>query len=272
MLDFDGSAALRHSALVLLACFLCGGGQAEPLVTDRPGKTETASIVRQGVLQLEGGFKFERQTGGDDPHTDTTTVPELLMRIGILPFAEFRLSADGFVHGDRAGASNHSSGSDLELGVKLRCFDQDGLRPATAVLPAATFPTGGRAVTSDGIDPGVRLLLNWGLSEHFGLDANLRVAGVTQGVSDSRRVLELQPSVSLEASITQRFGAFIEYFATLEPREDEDEHTIDSGVAYRLSDDVQLDLSAGVGLNHASPDFFIGAGVAWRFWTPWARR
>ena len=91
-------------------------------------------------------------------------------------------------------------------------------------------------------------------------------------MNDSRRVLEIQPALSLEASITQRSSVFIEYFATLEPSEDEDEHSIDSGVTYLLTDDLQLDLSAGVGLNHAAPDFFIGAGVAWRFWTPWARR
>ncbi|MBW1687343.1 MAG: transporter [Deltaproteobacteria bacterium] len=65
---------------------------------------------------------------------------------------------------------------------------------------------------------------------------------------------------------------FIEYFATLEPSEDEDEHSIDSGVTYLLSDDVQLDLSAGVGLNRAAPDFFISVGFAWRFSTRWSRR
>jgi hypothetical protein len=271
-MDFERSPVFCRSALVLFACFVCGVGQAEPFVADRPGEAETTSIVSQGAFQVEGGFRFERQTGGDDPDTDTTTVPELLLRIGILPIAELRLSAEGFVHEDRAGASNHSSGSDLELGAKLRCFDQDGLRPATALLAVLTFPTGGRAVTSDGIDPGGRLLLNWGLGERFGLDANLLVAGPTQGVNDSRRVLELQPSLSLEASITQRSGVFIEYYSTLKASGEEDEHSIDSGVTYLMSDDVQIDLSAGVGLNRAAPDFFIGAGVAWRFSTRWSRR
>jgi hypothetical protein len=255
----------RHFALVLFACFVCGVGQAEPLVADRPGEAENTSIVPQGAIQLEGGFKFERQTGGDDPDTDTTTVPELLLRIGILPVAELRLSADGFVHEDRAGASNRSSGSDLELGAKLRCFDQDGLRPTTALLAALSFPTGGRAVTSDGFDPRGSLLLNWELGERFGLDANLGFAGPTQGVDDSRRVFELKPALSLEASITQRASAFVEYFSTLRPSGGEDEHSIDSGLTYLLSDAIQLDLSAGVGLNRVAPDFFIGAGVAWRW-------
>jgi hypothetical protein len=250
---------------VLFACFLCGAGQAEPLVADRPGEAETTSIVPQGVFQLEGGFKFERQTGGDEPDTDTWTVPELLLRIGILPVAELRLSADGFVHEDRVGAPNHSCGSDLELGAKLRFFDQEGLRPTTAVLAALSFPTGGRAVTSDGFDPRGTLLLNWELGESLGLDANLGFAGPTQGVNDSRRVFEMRPALSLEASIGQRSSGFIEYFSTLKPGDGADEHSIDAGVTHLLSDEIQIDFSAGVGLNRAAPDFFIGAGIAWRF-------
>lgn len=110
------------------------------------------------------------------------------------------------------------------------------------------------------------------MGERFSLDADLRFNGATQGVDDSRRVFDLHPALSLEASVTQRASVFVEYFSKLVPSEGEDEHSVDSGVTYLLSDDVQLDLSAGVGLNHAAPDFFIGAGFAWRFWTPWARR
>ena len=39
---------------------------------------------------------------------------------------EFLLYADGFVYEDSAGPSNFSSRSDLELGTKLRLFDQGG--------------------------------------------------------------------------------------------------------------------------------------------------
>jgi hypothetical protein len=262
---FDASAVLRVSALTLLSCFLCGVGEPERLAADRPGEAETTSIVPPGTLQLEGGFKFERETGGDEANTDTLTLPELLLRVGILPVAELRLSADGFVYEDRAGASNRSSGSDLELGAKLRCFGQDGLRPTTALLAALSFPTGGRGVTSDGFDPRGTLLLNWELNKHLGLDANLAFAGPTQGANDSSRVFEISPAVSLGAEITRRSNAFIEYFSTLKPSKDEDEHSIDAGVTHFLSDDLQLDLSAGVGLNRAAPDFFIGVGVAWRF-------
>jgi hypothetical protein len=36
------------------------------------------------------------------------------------------------------------------------------------------------------------------------------------------------------------------------------------GFTFLVNDDLQLDVSAGAGLNDAAPDFFVAAGVAWR--------
>ena len=102
------------------------------------------------------------------------------------------------------------------------------------------------------------------LDERFGLDANLGFAGPTQGVDDSGRVFEVDPSVSLEGSLTSRLSAFVEYFSTIRASGEEDEHGMDGGFTYLLSDDLQIDLSAGAGLNRATPDFFVGFGIAWR--------
>lgn len=58
-------------------------------------------------------------------------------------------------------------------------------------------------------------------------------------------------------------GTFVEYYGVIEDGAP-DQHSADAGVTYLLSDDVQLDFSAGFGLNDAAPDFFVAAGVAWR--------
>ena len=255
----------RSSVLALLSCLISGVARAEPLVADRPGVGETTSIVRPGAIQLEGGIQLERQTSAAGPDTDTLTLPQPLLRVGVHRAMELRLAADGLIYEDRDGASDRTSGSDLELGAKLRFFEQDGWRPVIGLLVAVSFPTGDRAVTSDGIDPRGSLLVNWELDERFGLDANFGFAGPTQGVDDSDRVFEVDPSVSLEGSLTSRWSAFVEYFSTIRASREEDEHGMDGGFTYLLSDDLQIDLSAGAGLNRAAPDFFVGFGIAWRF-------
>jgi len=257
-----------YPLVFVLLCLAVRPVPAAPLTPDRPGEAETTSIVTPGAIQLEGGFGFARETKGDDPKTNTVTVPQLLMRVGLLPTVEARLGADGFILEDRAGAQNRTGGSDLELGTKIRLFDQLRLRPTAALLLAVSFPTGGSAATSDGVDPRGRLLLNWELGQRFSLDANLDLAGPTQGVDDSRRVFEVQPVLSLGMSMTKRLSAFVETFSAFKDQSEQDEYSIDGGIAYLVHDDLQLDISAGAGLNDPAPDFFVSFGLAWRYWSP----
>ena len=67
--------------------------RSEPIAADRPGIAESTAIVEPGTLQLEVGFEFERQTGTDDPPTDTVT--GLLAGLSF-PTGSDAVSSDGF--------------------------------------------------------------------------------------------------------------------------------------------------------------------------------
>jgi len=43
------------------------------------------------------------------------------------------------------------------------------------------------------------------------------------------------------------------------------QHYFDGGLTYLISSDVQWDLRAGLGLNDAADDFFVGTGLSIRF-------
>ena len=136
------------------------------------------------------------------------------------------------------------------------------------MLAGLSFPTGGRAVTSAGYDPFGGFIASWGLGERFSLDTDLGVGTPTQGVDDSGRVYQLFAAASLGISLTDRIGALLEYYAIVQGRGMRDEHAVSGGFTYLLTDDVLLDISGGVGLNREAPDFFVGPGIAWRFWSP----
>jgi hypothetical protein len=72
----------------------------------------------------------------------------------------------------------------------------------------------------------------------------------------------------LGLTISDRLGSFVEYYGVIEERA-ADQHSVDGGVTFLLSEDLQLDISAGAGLNDAAPDFFVAAGVAWRLPRLW---
>jgi hypothetical protein len=256
--------AVSRAGPLIAALLLAGAAAAEPLSADRPGQANPPHVVAPGVIQVEGGLGFARQTQGQ-PDVDTFTLPELLLRLGLVRRVQLAVSADGFVYEDRSGASNRASGSDLALSTRVRLLEPRGPWPATALEFAMSFPTGGNAVTSDGYDPSGTLLVQWALGERLGLDANLELSGPTQGAGDSRRVFQVAPSLALGLELGASWQTYVEYFAALNTDGVSDEHSIDGGFAWLVTDDLQLDLSAGFGLVDAADDFFVGTGVAWRF-------
>ncbi len=262
---------LRHAVHALPLLLARDGAAADVISADRPGVANPPSVVAPGTLQFEGGLQVESETDdGGDPDTVSYTLPDGVLRVGLIHDLELRLEADGFVFLDRKGASNQAVGSDLVLAAKWRLRDQAGLLPAFAVLPALSLPTGGDSVTSDGFDPSLDLLGEWALAERWSLTSNLGFAAPTQGVDDPRRVFALAPSVSLGFAITARWNAFVEYYGALNTGGVSDQHSVDGGFSWLADDNLQLDLSAGGGLDAAAPDWFVSAGFAWRF-RPWRR-
>lgn len=261
-------AGARRNSRFVLGLLLCAPmvSAADPIAADRPGAADPAFVVGRGTAQIETGATFAHESDGAD--TDTWTLPEPLLRIGILDRAELRIAADGFISQHTDGEGTENVGSDLEVATKIRLLEQVGWRPATSLLAGLRFPTGGDAVTSDGYDPIAKLIASWEIGERFSVDANLGFGGPTQSPDDSDRVFETFAAASMGVALGERVGSFFEYFATLRGSGRDDEHAVDAGLTYLATDDVQLDVSAGAGLNRAAPDVFVGIGVAWRFHEP----
>ncbi|MGB6361714.1 MAG: transporter, partial [Thermoanaerobaculia bacterium] len=77
---------------------------------------------------------------------------------------------------------------------------------------------------------------------------------------------ELAGSVAIGYGLSKRLGGYLEYFGFNSPsRSGPDSHFLDGGFTWLLSNNAQLDARAGVGLNSAAADFFVGVGAAWRW-------
>ena len=257
---------LRSFALAIcLSPALAAAG--EPLQPNRPGQADPPTVLAPGVAQIEGGLTFERQTEGE-PDTDSLTVPEIELRLGVHTRLEFQLSAAGLVEEWYRGDESRTGGSDLELDARVRLFEQDGWCPATAVEFGLSFPTGSDFATSDDVDPEGEILYAWDFAERWNLNGNFDFASESQGEDDSSRHFVFRPELALGLTITDRIGGFVEYYGVIEEKA-ADQHSVDGGFTLLLSDDLQLDVSAGAGLNDAAPDFFVAAGVAWRLPRLW---
>lgn len=243
-------------------------GMDEPLVADRPDFTEAGVTVGHGVAQLEFGYTYTYdEEAGDDVRSHS--YPEPLLRVGVLAeWLEFRI---GWNIGDqvsRQGAAvvSETGSEDLYLGFKIAMTPQEGILPETALIPQMTVPTGSSAFGAGDVLPGVNWIYGWEINDC------ISIAGSTQGNgtiddSTSQRYLEVTQSAVIGYSLTERIGAYTEWYGSFPYSADTAKpvHFFDGGFTFLVNNNLQLDVRAGVGLNEAADDYFVGTGSAIRF-------
>ncbi len=263
------------SVVVGLAVLLgaaAASAQAPITEADRPGFADPPTIIPRDAIQLESGVQLERESGGDAPDTGTLTLPDLLLRVGILERLELRLEAEGLLYEFREGESDRALGSDLVASTKVGLWEQRRWLPETGVLFSLSFPVGSEAATSGGVDPELAGLYQWTLGKQTALVLNTVFGAPSLGNDDDRRIFQFDPRLSLDRQVTLEFGAFIEYYGEIKTGGEADEHSLDAGITWLLvRHRLQLDVSGGGGLNEAAPDWFISAGLSLRFNSPWSK-
>ncbi|MCI0357554.1 MAG: transporter [Planctomycetaceae bacterium] len=243
-------------------------GPDEPLASDRPDFTEASSTVGRGVIQLEMGYTYTADDDGPS-HSHSSSYPELLARFGLLAeWFEFRV---GFNYGSFFSQPgpliepNEFSGSeDLYLGIKLMLTPQEGILPEMSIMPQWTVPTGHSQLTSDMVLPGVSWLYGWDINDF------LSTAGSTQvnkAVDDLDEIYhEFAQSWTFGYSFTDYWGGYTEWFVLVPSGSDiaRTQHYFNGGFIFPVTNDLQFDVRAGVGLSDASDDYFASVGMVVR--------
>jgi len=249
------------------ASFSGGPDLNEPLVTDRPDFTEASSTVGLGVAQLEMGYTYSY----DDDGTDRTTAhsyPETLLRYGFL--AEWLELRFAWNYGDETvvgGAPSQANGSeDLYLGLKIALTPQEGWLPEMAIIPQMNVPTGAAAFTAGEVQPGLNWVYSWEINDFISTGGSSQFNRALDPVS-STTYYEFAQSWTIAYTLSDCVGGYTEWYAFFPSAADtaQVEHYFNGGFTYLLSNDVQLDVRGGVGMNDAAVDYFVGTGISIRF-------
>ncbi len=211
--------------------------------------------MARGHVQFETGYTVVRSR--DD--LTSLSVPELLVRIGVLPGAEFRVSETFRSIGQTSSVVAVSGWDDLQLGTKIRLLPQQGLRPAFSTEVFASFATGAALISAHRTLPGAALLAEWDSDGPWSAGAELQGArGADSGLGSAASLsIQYRPSDPL-----QFYGEVYTLQSTASGSPGE--FYFNTGVLLLLSNDVQIDARFGVGLNHAALKNFFGMGFALR--------
>jgi hypothetical protein len=224
----------------------------QSITTDRPDQTESAVTVGKGTLQLEGGMLLFRDR---EAAYRAITAPSVLVRYGISEILELRFFSEysAFNAGNNRFRPQ-DSWSDPQLGAKLDLAPLVKTKFNMAILTHFVLPTN---TSGSGASWGLvsKLALAHELSPTLSLGYNL-------GYNYMDDMAFPNWSAAFAFGLTDELGLFIEPYGGWYDWK-EIETSLDFGFTYLLNEDVQADLSYGVGLNHET--HFFSMGISWRF-------
>jgi hypothetical protein len=212
---------------------------------------------------MESGYTYVYNRDGAS-RTITHSYPEMLLRYGVL--AEwFELRAAQNFASEEVDLVRNSGADDLYLGMKIALTPQEAILPEIAVVPQMTVPTGDGFLTAGEVLPGVNWLYGWDVNDFLATGGSTQFNRTIDEVTGDAYT-EWAQSWTINYSLADRLGGYTEWFA-LFPHSAETarpEHYFDGGLTYLISNDVQWDIRAGVGLNGAADDYFVGTGLSIR--------
>jgi len=197
-------------------------------------------------------------------------LPYLTFRIGIFKNVEIRI-ASVFKQMHYRVESNslqifsrqngYYGGAPVEAGLKIKLLEENKIIPSTAIKADIFIPAGNFYFHMDYVSPVFRLMLHKKISNNFSIGAN---AGYGWNVYDNFTDKYGSYSVSLNASVSKKLGAFAEAFSYFQHGRTPD-HRLGAGLSYRFAKNVMAVVQGGFGISERAPDIFGSGGIGFMF-------
>lgn len=238
---------------------------AQPLTTDRPDFTESPTAVAPGRLQLEVGVTL--QPVSFSARDTELTLPEALLRIGVVPGLEARVMAPEYTRVRFRNPEGETTGlegfGDPSVGFKAEVWS--GVGAAVGVIAQASLPVGDDEFSSGRMVPGVIVTGSLDLTPtlSFGAQVGTEIFGEDNGPFAGSATVG--GTLVLNAALNDRAGAFAELAledvigGVVNPSA-----LVHTGATLLVSPNTQLDAHAGIGLASYAPDYLVGVGASVR--------
>ena len=241
---------------------------SQPLQSDRPGFGDCPSTVGCNLCELEIGYQYSYDRH-DNSSEIVHTYPQSLLRIGELAnWFEFRVSWSMEQDTGRVfGVSNHTDvgSQDMNVGFKIALTSQDGWLPKTGLVVDAFLPTGSPAFTGDKFLPEIEYIYEWEVNKNLTIDALTFLADNSDGVTGNS-YLSTSEAVGVTEKFTEELSGYVQWHMTTPDGADtvRTQQVFEGGLILLVTNNLQWDAEYGVGLNDATPDYFVGTGLSLR--------
>lgn len=231
------------------------------LSTDRPDKTESPITVDKGHFQFETDVVswVRDEEGGNTTNRYGFNIINL--KAGIADDIDLQAVLENYVI--QQSNERHSGYGDTTLRLKYNLFGNDG-GFAVGLLPHVKIPTAAEGLGNGKVEGGLMVNAGGELRDGFYLGGTLQLNGGKNEGSDDHR-FEVVSSIAPYVRLVGGLWGYVEFY-----NEVATEHgspwvaTVDAGLTYLVTPDVQLDLGANVGVTDAADDLNPFLGVSAR--------
>ncbi len=240
--------------------------------TDRPDKTESPYTVDAGHVQVEMSlldYSYDHHNP-DEPQTrmDTLSVTPTNFKIGLLNNADLQLVLNPYIHEKTRddGASSTKKGfGDIQTRLKVNIWGNDEGNTALGVMPFVKIPTNRDNLGNDDTEAGIIVPLAVALPGEWNMGLMLEFDYNKNGADDNYHTEYIQ-SITFSHAIIGDLNGYVEFFNNTSG-EDKVKRvsTVDTGLTYGLTKDIQLDAGVNIGVTEAADDLNPFCGISMRY-------
>jgi hypothetical protein len=259
---------MRILLLSLSAALLAGSAQGQALrefCAERPGKATPPCIADKGRLMVEVGLADAVFTRGSGMHEDAYTLGATELRLGVSRRVEVAALWAPVIIDHQKGQASRSGVGDAAIGAKAALTDPDKDGAAVSLQGFLTVPTATRGMGVGGWTAGVRLPISAPLGPATDLSLAPEVDIERDAAGGGTHLAWIGA-----AGVSHAFGPTtlgVEFWGQIDddPADRTYQASLDLTAARMVGENAQIDAGLNLGLNRATPDVEIYAGIARRF-------
>lgn len=231
----------------------------ETIRSARPGQSIGASTVGKNIFQLQSGVDYSGYENTNTGKKSNALLTNTGLRFGLTEMfevgASFEYKTESVTENNIA---NHHYGlSNMVIGIRHQISIGEGIVPGIGFQFRLRLPVMSDYYQIDHIAPSFVFVTSQQLSQSITLITNL--GSSWNGIDATPTGLY---TINLSGALTKSFGIFVENYGSL--TSGIFETRMDTGMAWLVTNNLQLDVLGGWGNNHGLKDYFISTGVSWR--------
>jgi hypothetical protein len=231
----------------------------ETIRTGRPGQAIGPFAVGKYVFQSQTGVDFGGFNESNNRFSSKNIAPNTVLRFGVTKKLELNTAweyrNDQYHLKDSLFSTRGISVS--SVGTRIHLLDAKGIMPAIGLQFTLRLPVTPNNYLPQHVAPKALLIMSKQISDKV-------VALVNTGINYTGTSLTSHGVyvVNISYAINSKWGTFIENYGTF--TSNSFNSNWDTGLAYLLNNNLQLDVYGGINYDSNRLDYFTSIGISWR--------